>query len=56
MTEKELHKLRREDLLDMLIHQSEDYARICEGYATVTVLHADLEDISSTSYRSNSRI
>lgn len=28
--------------------QSEDYARICEGYATVTVLHADLEDISST--------
>lgn len=30
MTEKELHKLRREDLLDMLIHQSEDYARLNE--------------------------
>lgn len=30
MTEKELHKLRREDLLDMLIHQSEDYARLTD--------------------------
>ena len=33
MTEKELHKLRREDLLDMLIHQSEDYARLTEELA-----------------------
>ena len=30
MTEKELHKLRREDLLDMLIRQSEDYARLTD--------------------------
>lgn len=33
MTEKELRKLRREDLLDMLIHQSEDYARLTEELA-----------------------
>lgn len=33
MTEKELHKLRREDLLDMLIRQSEDYACLTEELA-----------------------
>lgn len=28
--------------------QSDDYEKLCEGYATVTVLHYDMTDISST--------
>ena len=30
--------------------QSDDYEKLCQGYATVTVLHYDMTDISSTNF------
>ena len=30
------------------IRQSDDYAKLCQGYATFTVLHDDMTDVAAT--------
>ena len=32
------------------IQQSDDYAKLCQGYATVTVLHYDMTDRDATNF------